>query len=190
MVGTQFFVIPEFTPHRLLQYLQCSSMDQIIKQVALYISETHATYAVGAVMGAGSLPKLLAALGMGPMPKVAHRLPSWFWFPCFLWELAAAVLLIKPDLIPSPYATMTNGVYLALAYLGGVFVNNVLIHPNMAHNIFVMYSLAAVAALVHHKAVPGLNNEGLALSLFGGVAIGVVFWLTASSKKASEKKGK
>ena len=164
-------------------------MEQVVKLAATYISATHATYVIGAVMGAGALPKFLAALGLGPLPVVAHKLPSWFWLPCGLWELAAALLLIKPDLIPLPqYSTLTNGAYLAASYLGGVLVNNLVIHPNMPANLFVAYCLAAVAALFHHKAIPGL--DGLALSFLGGVAIGVVFWLTASGKKASEKKGK
>ena len=64
-------------------------MDAVLKlagtcvaELGKYVTATHAKYAIWAVMGAGSIPKLL---GGGPMKKQFPKLPDWFYLPAGLW---------------------------------------------------------------------------------------------------------
>ena len=64
-------------------------MDAVLKlagtcvaELGKYVTATHAKYAIWAVMGAGSIPKLL---GGGPMKKQFPKLPGWFYPPAGLW---------------------------------------------------------------------------------------------------------
>ena len=68
-------------------------MDAVLKlagtavaELGKYVTATHAKYAVWAVMGGGSIVKLI---GGGPMKKKFPKLPDWFYFPAGLWEFAS-----------------------------------------------------------------------------------------------------
>ena len=171
-------------------------MDAVLKlagtcvaELGKYVTAAHAKYAIWAVMGAGSIPKLL---GGGPMKKQFPKLPDWFYLPAGLWELAAALLVTKVVELPKndiiKASSFEVGQYLSLAYLGGVVVNNISIHfkipDSIPSTIFCFFFIGAVGIL-------GVENktkltELHIFSIAAGAGIGAI--IGALGKKPVSKK--
>jgi hypothetical protein len=172
-------------------------MDAVLKlagtcvaELGKYVTATHAKYAIWAVMGAGSIPKLL---GGGPMKKQFPKLPGWFYPPAGLWELAATLLVTKVVELPKndiiKASSFEVGQYLSLAYLGGVVVNNISIHfkipDSIPSTILCLFFIGAVGIL-------GVENktkltEFHIFSIAAGAGIGAIIG-ALGEKPVSKKK--
>jgi len=163
----------------------------LVAQAAKYVKADHAKYFLWAVLGGGVFPKLLAAVGAGPMVKEFPKLPRWFWLPCAAWELAG-VLALTTDVLPAtvgPFKRAELGFLLTYSYLGGIFANNWLIHLNaksIPATVFTVLTIAATATFGFHNGVKAPTTAH-AHAVIGGFVIGTVISLFSVSPKKGKK---